>query len=680
MAGQDRVERYLNASLAFSTCIVMFLVFDHMNAYLQLYAVLSPEATVSLVTGLANNCTKVWQNHREKSARQQTIDKEGISHQWYSDYSSKPKYATSGFCARLPADYSAAHLWNEHLSMILEASSNEDDIAIRLLTSKLLQFLTPSTYLELGHRAQPSTVAWGRLLEKLEARLNSDTAPLVHIAAFGGNFDCDWTQAGNYPSEEAKLGCLWPIRLEAFINNMLNMGKDDADKRAIVNVSPVSNPQVPVTTEFDTAVVQHGLWNENLIKHGGPDVIISAFTSHDMYLPRRQWKTAEDIDFYHHQRRVIQDFIRACLEMQPCSKSGVTNSPPVVISLDDYVGNQHGPVLADTTQARVLQVLSDYYETAFVSYSEVIRKLVYASRDASSPLIHRSPKEWTITNMANTMKNEKTELIEHAFVGPVAMTLTMVFSFLRYTVSFCSDQATKNEKVNSLMSQEVIRRSEEIIPPKLNTDLRLQTITTLWKEEETRQTQRIEQCKASAKQESSSCPFAFLGGARSMSQDLDQYLAPFVQGDMLGWEARLGGYLVATKSGATLKLRFPSMSKDANWSIQIFSSFKDSSSVPFARLQWEISVHGKRRAQRRNLEQHGNTTASTPRRYLQKQTGLSISTGIINGTHDSPHTVALPTTILVNKSLVSSDIALELQLIEGDEFEIVGILFCGEML
>jgi hypothetical protein len=53
----------------------------------------------------------------------------------------------------------------------------------------------------------------------------------------------------------------------------------------------------------------------------------------------------------------------------------------------------------------------------------------------------------------------------------------------------------------------------------------------------------------------------------------------------------------------------------------------------------------------------------------------------INGTHDSPATVALPTNIPISSDLVSngtSAVDLRLHLVEGESFEIISLMFCDD--
>jgi hypothetical protein len=534
-----------------------------------------------------------------------------------------------------------------------------------LVTSKLLHFLTPSKYLELGHRARPSRQAWGRLLDKIEARMKSRDAPMVRIAVFGaGSTNCNLVEPGKDPgSSEMKydIDCLWPIRLEVFLNNILNHYSPPSERRAIVNVHPMYSPGLPVTAEFATSIIQNRLWSRQLVYTDGPDVILTAFNAHNMYLPKRGWKTAEDIDYYHHQRQVIQRYIRSALQLKRCNNPKKQRDPPIVISVDNYVGDQHGYVMADNIQARVLQLLSDYYETAFVSYAEVIRKLVYASDQNRSPLLHTSLKDWTgdwqsIAEQANNNNNNIQNTIEHGFLGPIAMTLTLAYSMLRYTVSYCQDKTDAEPMDYSIIPEAVFKLSEEVPPPELNTDLTLSNITELWRKEQTTQSNLDMYCTTNPELRSAPCAFAFTGGTHK-SADLESYIKNHAK--LEGWEAGRG-QLTATQNGASMHFTFNILPDPKKWRITIFSARRDSQTSPKTQLQWTLS---------------NNKNSATRRRLQQQQ---SPSSGIIEGTHDSPSTMVLPTHIPVSQELLNDEIHFDLKLIEGDTFEILAILFCSE--
>ena len=658
-SASKRTEKILNLLVAFSTSVVLLLAWDHTGSMLTTYKALEPETTVQV---LQKKCSDVWKSHRQNNTGASVTE-------WSKP---KPKYNLPGFCARLPADVSPAHLWNKHLDWILEASSNDEDISSHLLTSKLLQFLSPSKYLHLGLRSRPSQEAWGRVLEKIEARMKSDKAPMVHVAAFGvGGSTCEQFSGDSErmgPMPEPDIDCLWPVRLEAFLNNILNHDRPPQEKRAIVNITPMYHSDIAVTTDYDTAIVKHGLWLDHLKAHGGPDVIINAYNAQDMFPPKRDWKTATDIEYYHQQRRIVQDFIRACIGHRPCSfdnGNSLIKPPPLVINIDDYVGNQQGPVMAETTQGRVLQLLSDYYELSFVSYAEVIRRLVYAS-DFSS-LKHINLKEWTSDWAALGGEENSQGTIEHGMVGPIALTMTIAYSFLSYTVGHCTHQQRQTLDDFSLMPEHVFRLANEVTPPELNTDLCLNNVTDIWQTAKMEQEAHAEECKAGKDATLAKCSFAFSVGTHWARDTLESYMKPFLK-ESSGWEIQNGARIVALRAGATLGFSFPlqGLNEDADKVIRLFSIRQDQQVVEPSRLKWEISVQGTRR---------------TRRRFLQQGSSTADMSGFINGTHDSPATVALPTNIPISSDFVSngtSAVDLRLHLVEGEPFDIISLMFCDD--
>lgn len=639
----DKTDFLLNLLVVVSTGVVMFLMYDSTDVMLSPILALQQDAEVS-VNVLSENCGSAWKKAKPNSNA-------GADKDWHSNLGSKPRYADEGFCGRLPADISAAHLWNEHLQWILEASSNEQEIASHVITSKLLHFLTPSKYLELGHRSRPSRREWGRLLDKIDARMKGK-GPIVNIAAFGaGSVDCDLNEPGKEATDEQMrddFDCMWPVRLEVFLNNMLNHGRPKLERKAIVNIYPMYAPDLAVTTEFYTEVIRHELWSERMKEAGGVDVILTAFNAQDNFTPKRGLNAAEDIDYYDHKRKVIQEHIRTSLETRQCTST--RQEPPIQINVDGYVGN--GLVMAENVQARVMQQLSDYYETAFVSYAEVIRKLVYASDDNRSPLLHTSLKDWTGDwQHSVNAKQKDTKMIEHGFLGPIAMTLTLAFSFLRYTVSHCEDKVNSKPDY-AIVSEEVFKLTEEVPPPELNTDLCLTNVSSLWQLEKSKQAERDDFCRQNPYRQPQMCSFAFWGATHKSREELESYLRKYCPSDgRVGWDADRGR-LVATQSGAALSFRFKSVRPElTNWKIKIFSAYEDSAASFRSKLQWKLSS---------GVDAEGTAT------------------GIIEGTHDSPTTVVLPTIIPVDQSLLAGELKLDLNLIEGDRFEILAMMLCNE--
>jgi hypothetical protein len=75
-----------------------------------------------------------------------------------------------------------------------------------------------------------------------------------------------------------------------------------------------------------TRMVKYWMFPEALKKSNGPDVIINSYSTNDGIVA----KTFDDMRDKH------QTFIRAALESKAC------DTPPLVISVDDYLGNAKG--------------------------------------------------------------------------------------------------------------------------------------------------------------------------------------------------------------------------------------------------------------------------------------------------------------------------------------------------
>jgi len=662
MGDPNKMDRPLNSLVAVSSVIVLLLAYDRILTMLSPYkssAVFSPSdgTAMSATIALAEQCTNIWHKALRTSAG-------GINATWGATSTittpqllrSRPKYASpNNFCSLLPADLSAAHLWNENLGRVFEAfsTSNVDyDNVNRLLASRLLKFMTPSQFLEQGHRSRPSLLAWGRLLQKVFNRMKSKEAPLVQVVVFGRAASCAYVQGLSIVVEDGK--CQWHNRLEEFINKLLNGSVSIQEKWDIIKVTPIYPPGMDTRTELNTDIVRNGAWDHYLSPAAvGPDVIMSMYGAQNMFLPKRDWKTANDIEYYHQHRKVIQEFIRACSQVPTCSATTKSHAPPLVLLVDEYVGNQQGAIMAENVQARVLQLLSDYYDdTALVSYAEVVRKLVYASDQKSSWLTADGTG-----SVEETPTNPSLGMFQHQTAGPTAMIITLAYSLLKYTVSYCSEQSIasiRNEDDSDicvLMPKDVVVLANGIPPPVIDTDLCLTNISAFWRtEEKARQDQRHEICQsaleADNKTSGGDCTFAYWGGIQSTEGELDTYFQPFLRGPKIGWTSN-GGRLIAIQEQASLHLHFSPQSSDTqNGSIRIYSMRRDGAFSVRSSLLWELSAQGKAKV------------------------------GMIEGTHDSPATVAWPTVIELDEETVTGGIDLKLQLIQGRTFEIVGMFLC----
>jgi hypothetical protein len=69
---------------------------------------------------------------------------------------------------------------------------------------------------------------------------------------------------------------------------------------------------------------------------------------------------------------MAQDFVRVALRPRPCQKQ-----PPLLLWLDDYIGNEQRIILETTALSKAMHVLANYYGLGSVSYADAVRDWVY---------------------------------------------------------------------------------------------------------------------------------------------------------------------------------------------------------------------------------------------------------------------------------------------------------------
>lgn len=718
-------------------------------------------------------------HHHEKSTRSTTQQ----HHQYTKFYQSQTDDGRSGnnnnFCSRIPSELSASTLWNQNLNTILHAiittSMNDNDSIVEnenninknkefikmkyLLTSQLLSFLTPNSYLQLGIRAPPSYQAWNLILQKIHNRINQpDQYPIIQMVVFGSSeisvdddACCDSPMISTVEEEENELlleerrqpqqnlfekkqsnqkvsSCHWSFILTRFINNILlssfnqSPQQDQSSSKMVVNVTMMMSPpgggDYITTSQWATNIAQYHLWPSHLLSHNnndGPDIIVNSYASNDMFLPLRNYYAEQDINYYHFQRTITQNFIRSCLfstttttTSSSCDKSTATSttstngenndntnairsssssksSPPLVIHLNDYIEEsnqyQHNSILAETIKARSLQQMIDYYNTGLISYTDVIQRLVYATGSDDD------------TNNSDNESSSSSLLLQHGLTRQTAISITMAYAFWHYTIQFCSHQEEESKQQLKQQEQppvvvvpsETLQLVDTVIPPILDLDLCLGNVTQLWKQEQQRQSER----KCSTK---SLCYLTF--GVPSTTTSTDTNLEQFIQVNN-GWKIirplEGGERLVAEQQGALLRLQVPlqkqqQQQKDTldGITIQLFTVYQDEEPIRNtpSELKWKVRFIGTRGGRGDNDISNNSNSSLRRTRFRRRQlrsvpANVWHDSGMIAGTHNSPAVVAIPHVIeLQTKGYASGGVELQLELVDGDKFQIVAIMIC----
>jgi len=407
---------------------------------------------------------------------------------------------------RMTQTKSTHGLWKDMLPVVLNQSKLPQDPKYQLhdMTAHILQILTPR--LPHGVKELPRTPQLKRVLTKLQSRLDYVTnrtqieAPPLNIVVFGGSVtagvEC-WTKVNRW----LKYGnCAWPARLKALLNNQYDLVR--------VTVQAVGG----TNSETGMYMLRYGMVETK------PDIIINAYATNDMHVLTMAAAKTNGHTLRDETHRIAQGFIREALSVCP-------EEQPLVLFLDDYLGNEQREIMATTQLNQAWHVLSTYYGAGMMSYADVVRDLVYGDT-----------KETTFTSKGwypgggPEMKRE----IHPGVAAHMSMGFTIAYYLLELTSFACTMDWQANttyfggkglpESVSdsTLNLIRYPRPPPRHLPPPLLTNLSLASVSEDWL-----QSDALPACRGNAK---SRCPVSWVSGM-VLSKDvkrIEEYLSPYI--------------------------------------------------------------------------------------------------------------------------------------------------------
>lgn len=448
----------------------------------------------------------------------------------------KKMVATMGMtslCSMLSKGPSPLALWAKHIGLIFNASRLPLDHQYHLHddTLKVLKTITPR--LPLSHRTFPRNwktmgVLFKKVADRLEylqqgpGTLPGDVvppSPPIRIVVLGGSVtmgnNC-WVAVENY----ANRNCAWPTRLENLINQIAG-GK----------LVTVENAAVGGTnTEIGRSILEY-----DLLGVATPDIIINAYSTNDMHILSMKEAVKKNMTLRDSIFDMAQRFCRVvlskCMTPRDESKSSRSNEdeyrpPPLLIWLDDYIGNEQREILKTTELSQGIQVLANYYGFGFVSYADAVRDLVYGDTRESM----FSPVGWY------NEKKKPGKFLREIHPGSsmhIATSYMIAYYMLNTASHYCSladwdiVQYEKTMLYNStnIPNLPKLRTREgdinyfqephprpHSLPPRLHANLSLETVSIEW--------QNATTPRYDAAGESKRCPFSWVSGLWRV-QELD---------------------------------------------------------------------------------------------------------------------------------------------------------------
>ncbi|GKY97240.1 hypothetical protein MPSEU_000682400 [Mayamaea pseudoterrestris] len=443
-----------------------------------------------------------------------------------------------GFCQRLPLHQSAPWIWNHQAQQILDATFDPLRDGSSKWLADAFDALPP---MSLTTRGRPQHDVWGAFINKIELRMSEDDllqqANPIKVLVIGSHYDASVSCAMKGASSPFNVDCSWPARLQTLIDFYFGIGIIQIDVQSL---------------EHDTtSLLTHAIQTNQLGAHNA-DLIIYGMSSQELHrdamLSDVNLEHAINMDarvkYYQRLLLRVQNFIRACLDSQPCEEY----VPPVLL-VDDYVGGLHDKILIEYSMTRALQQVADHYRIGYVSYPHLVRKIVMTDATNDNPWA----PDWS--------KNKKN--IQHGRGAHVGFLWSLLYNFLEYTIDYCSHESDIQEyrqvqKNTKLVENWVIDRIQQP-PPYLNGDLLWTNVSPQWKESvDALELRKRNVCAGRQRQSRArQCSFAMWGrgsdGSVMTAAATQAMLKPYMK-RMSGFTILDGGIIRASQPHATLEL------------------------------------------------------------------------------------------------------------------------------
>ena len=603
--------------------------------------------------------------------------------------------------------------------------------------------------------------------------------PPLKILVFGGSIvegiGCDeWSRkdlkvtknstsrvaAGASEQTKTLRPCSWPFRLESFVNKVVHQLIDGSKLPGRMELPPlvqVHNLAVGGTNS-DAALPVLRYWltgDSSVFEPYGADIVINAYSANDNLPPAFHATKNTTVDHFHAKRvyKRNQDFIDAAIayaQSPGAARSGVSSlgnpcedfkqhgqnqqefstenyrTYPIVLYVDDYIGNQQESIVGEGTLQEVMTLLIHEFQylglLGYVSPANMVRAYVLAN--TSETVL--SPK-W-VDKRGEYAINVHFGLSTHVYIA-----WTVAYALLKMTLDFCDDdhniwilqqrrqqQSRCASSSNFPLSQEEQRQrhklrnllgrvtSVQATPPSVS-EASLSTISEWWRQSnaESLEMKKQEICSdgsspghTAATSSHNPCVFAFLAaplGTHQQEAKLHQYLQQYMihstGGVIGGWQSknnfRHGGFqnklgFVATKPNATVTFAFQHIAKPVRvLTIHYLKSYGPNWDDSVAKFTLEV-FYKQRKTYTKEFELEGfhaqNTSISYGFRldltqdseeqfYAEKKgaAAAAASSSTASTAHNSDKEVAP----------IGSSIRLRLDLVSGKNFKINAMMVCS---
>jgi hypothetical protein len=595
----------------------------------------------------------------------------------------------------------ALDLWNQHMLKILSASCFYKDTKFFYhdFTAQLLQIMSPrlprsvkTTPFDWRPVENALTVAWERyqylqLPEKeREAIAIHDKPRPLKVLVMGGSLlvgtNCaHMNRELNFQFGMPRRECNWSFRMGHFLNDFF-LPKDKARMEQLVEVAKVA--MGGTNTATGSVIWQYDLTPEEA---RNPDIVINAYSTNDMHIltvleAESSNTTLRDLTF-----DMFQGFARKILGTKHCSSSDEL-IPPLLLHMDDYIGNEQRKIWETTELTQGVQVLANYYGFVSMSYADVIRELVYGDTYETW-----FSSEWWVRDKAKAKQLTFERQIHPGMGMHISTIWVAAYNLLHLASTYCSmptDVITHlsnnsiseyqaglwglpdlNKKFNQPKGKP--QSQPKGLPPELTKELLLEDITPLWRQQSSAANNDGEtsSCKFNKNNNNGvsstaevKCPFSWVSGLTLQQNDVSFIKEYFETQSSLreGWElSDDGGKLgFIPSSGATNEAN-ARMILDFTYSQKIQSVtifFMKSYGTKWQNSELEIKIW------------------SVPSTDQQDQ--ILLEQRNMSGTHNKETSEMYTEEIVLSKPVDAGEkMQLEFKLVGGETFKIMGLAVCS---
>lgn len=508
-------------------------------------------------------------------------------------------------------------------------------------------------FLRQGYRHPPLPAAMKEVLDIVDTRLRDrQKSEPLNIVVVGGSVTYGRGSCVD-PFKKQKLNsldinCNWPSRLQKLFDEFLGVGTVRVTNLAVGGTS----------TSLSTTIIKYKLYPDDtrfLRKHG-PDIIINAYSTNDA-LPLGSNHTY-DAHYHWQQREAAQNFIRAAHASRPCSNL------PLVMYVDDYLGNQHNLILGEQSNQRLTQEMAEWYGSMYISYAAAVRRLVYANQQET--LLSAYWPWWSKQNSKRPRIQVHIQLSGH-----MALLWVVAFSMLTAVVDYCDDDyddQAASQLFPDMFPQVVMDLVERVPPPLLNANTTLERVSDKWLAASEANTEAnvcgAVQEEEDAAKKTNPCVLAFICGpmgtirssgvmkiflnrtsTRTKGWKIDD------DADSGGWSNKLG--YIATRHNATTTF-YKDPTDTTVQSLKIF--YLRSYGAKWAKSKAKFTLRG-----------------------IHEKKKVYEKSFTLEGSHNSNTSIAYPYELDLGKNTLPKGIRVELTVtvIGGTTFKLIGMVMCN---